>query len=519
MWAVFLQSALVQSHLAWFDFLFFGRLSLMTLAALLAIHGLFRSGTFLTPYFMLCMAFQSVCSILEGPDRVDYYSYVPYFFLMLTLSFDRSGALWLKAYFAPVLILLFGPLAFKNADLYKSFGDFVNHFSSSVVMVFFSLIILRLNTSRYKTLVENLHLQTQIAEIERSKGQELTRMSEQVAHDIRSPLGALEMAFSSSGSNDRELNDIIRGAIARVRAIVSQLLEKNTGSSQIESVLVLDRLERLFQETKLQYRHRTDIDFDLEVDPHAVTTEIRIEGYQWDRALVNLLQNSVEAMHAGGRLLLELRRKSPSEIEIRIQDAGIGMDPSVLGQVFKRGFTHNKPGGSGLGLSFTEEVISKLGGKIEIVSHINIGTIVTLTMPCAEAGDWLAKPLMAKNVDQMIIIEDAASVRSSMQRLLDLRDDKFVEFDHPKKFELSCDEGQRCLDRVNQKRAHLLVDYDFNGERIGLEFISRLRLSKNGKKNTYLMTSRFFDPDLQRRSIEIGVHILPKSLVRHFFSI
>jgi signal transduction histidine kinase len=63
------------------------------------------------------------------------------------------------------------------------------------------------------------------------------------------------------------------------------------------------------------------------------------------------------------------------------QDSGCGISPDLQEHIFDR-FINNEGQGTGLGLSIVHELVSQMGGKINIKSEVGKGTIVWVTIPC-----------------------------------------------------------------------------------------------------------------------------------------
>lgn len=89
----------------------------------------------------------------------------------------------------------------------------------------------------------------------------------------------------------------------------------------------------------------------------------------------NGLRNAIEACAPGGGGLVEVVADLPPEPEGRVPvlrldilDTGAGIDPRVASDLFKPGVT-TKPGGSGIGLALAREVVTSLGGTIELANR------------------------------------------------------------------------------------------------------------------------------------------------------
>jgi signal transduction histidine kinase len=103
-------------------------------------------------------------------------------------------------------------------------------------------------------------------------------------------------------------------------------------------------------------------------------TPARADARQLRRALLNLLQNAIQATPAGGRVTL-----SASAARVAVADTGAGIEPDRLERIFDPFFT-TKEKGTGLGLAFVREIVADHGGKLEVDSAVGRGTRVTLTL-------------------------------------------------------------------------------------------------------------------------------------------
>jgi two-component system, sporulation sensor kinase E len=99
------------------------------------------------------------------------------------------------------------------------------------------------------------------------------------------------------------------------------------------------------------------------------------------RALLNLVQNALEAMPQGGTLTVGGQRTA-TQVHLQVQDTGSGMAAALLAQIFEPLYT-TKPGGTGLGLYIVQEIVRAHGGQITVESVEGQGTTFTLTLPVA----------------------------------------------------------------------------------------------------------------------------------------
>jgi signal transduction histidine kinase len=111
------------------------------------------------------------------------------------------------------------------------------------------------------------------------------------------------------------------------------------------------------------------------------------DGVSLQRALINLLDNAVDACKGEGRLEIStLARSTPgngvSGITIEIADNGAGIPPEVLPKIFDLFVTTKPPGkGTGFGLVICQEIIKAHSGTINVLSQIGRGTSVQIFLP------------------------------------------------------------------------------------------------------------------------------------------
>jgi len=100
------------------------------------------------------------------------------------------------------------------------------------------------------------------------------------------------------------------------------------------------------------------------------------------QALLNLLNNAMDAVHGTGTITLDAEKARGNGVIIRITDSGIGIPKDNLDRVFEPFFTTKEPGqGSGLGLSICHGIIQKLGGDITAESTPGKGSTFTIQLP------------------------------------------------------------------------------------------------------------------------------------------
>ena len=238
----------------------------------------------------------------------------------------------------------------------------------------------------------------QLRDLERLKGDLLDR----VAHELNTPVTAIqtaarilakyeevpaEKAAKFVGIIEREATRLAELIASALQAVVLGLAE---GRPVAAPVVVADLLKRVLAPLKGEINERKLV---LQVRVAAGLDSVEGDGEQLESALRAVVRNAVEFSREGGAVTLTVRpvrRDAGSWVEVRVQDAGVGIAPEDLPhvtEVFWQGgnMLTGKPRGMGLGLAVARRVAENHGGELEIVSAPDAGTTVTLLLPRGQA--------------------------------------------------------------------------------------------------------------------------------------
>jgi signal transduction histidine kinase len=116
-----------------------------------------------------------------------------------------------------------------------------------------------------------------------------------------------------------------------------------------------------------------------------------------EQVLINLLNNSVDAVESRGEITISLKKIDDSsfsdedqkkeKVLISIKDNGIGIPQEHLAKIFNPFFsTKSKLKGTGLGLAISKAIIARHKGKIEVMSEQGEGTIFNIILPLNNKG-------------------------------------------------------------------------------------------------------------------------------------
>lgn len=142
-------------------------------------------------------------------------------------------------------------------------------------------------------------------------------------------------------------------------------------------------------------------------------------------ALLNLVQNAVDAMPDGGRIVVATGRASAAdgpEAWVEVRDTGMGMSEDVRDRAFEPFFTTKGAAGSGLGLAEVYGIMKRHRGRAEIHSAPGAGTTVRLVFPFARQGEALPAPVPVAAARpphrRVLVVEDNPEGREFLRALL-----------------------------------------------------------------------------------------------------
>lgn len=237
-----------------------------------------------------------------------------------------------------------------------------------------------------------------------------------IAHEIRTPLGAVSSMQSTMAQALQKLGDYLQAShpealgdakVARLMKVLTDAARVvGEGSSRVTDIVQRLRKFSCAEEAKLCSVDVNAIAEDtLALVHHELKHHVAIEkcygegvtltGYpgRLNQVLVNLLVNAAHAVRARGRGKIKLETRATGEhIEIRVSDDGVGIPPENLQRIFHCGFsTKGAQGGSGLGLAIAKEIVDAHNGSLEVSSTVGSGTTFTVRLP-RNLSEWRREP-------------------------------------------------------------------------------------------------------------------------------
>ncbi len=213
-----------------------------------------------------------------------------------------------------------------------------------------------------------------------------------VAHEINNPLGGI-LAFAQLMKRDAgrtpadlEALDLIEESALRCKRIVESLL-KFSRRPKLEDRRAFS-LKKCVEDAvvlfKAQMKRYPVAKLSLELTE---VPEIYGDSQQLGQVVLNLLQNSLQALPNGEGLITVTIGSEPGSVSVTVKDTGGGISPEHLSRVFEPHFTTKPPGeGTGLGLAIAYRIVEDHGGHFVVDSKLNHGSSFTVRIPTLPRG-------------------------------------------------------------------------------------------------------------------------------------
>jgi signal transduction histidine kinase len=211
----------------------------------------------------------------------------------------------------------------------------------------------------------------------------LGQLAATVSHEIRNPLQSLTLQLQVLEEDLHPSGEIaasfaaIKVELARMHSVVADYLSlARVPSVRREPIDMGAMVEAIAREQHDQAaaRHVT-----LHLEGTQTLGQLPLHLFTFRRAVLNLVENALEAMPNGGQLTLSGQRTA-SELVLTVQDTGVGMAATELPRLFTPLYT-TKPEGTGLGLYVVQEIVKAHGGMVDATSLPEGGTTFTIRLP------------------------------------------------------------------------------------------------------------------------------------------
>jgi len=203
--------------------------------------------------------------------------------------------------------------------------------------------------------------------------QALAEMSATLAHEIRNPLGSLELfagllAGLELGEQEQGWVRQLQAGLRTLAATVNNVLHFYSQPRPELSLLDLGELLGGLAQFLQPQAEATKVKIELKHSLHQVF--VAADRHRVEQVILNLAQNAFRFMPQGGVLAIRGRsclRNGRWSALVEMADSGPGIAPENVARLFEPGFT-TRPGSPGLGLAVSKTIMEQHGGNIRVLN-------------------------------------------------------------------------------------------------------------------------------------------------------
>ena len=293
--------------------------------------------------------------------------------------------------------VLFGDLkdldrnAFSYADHFTDAGKKVN-MKDRIVEIFASPM-----RAEHGEIVGEVFILRDITRVEKleemaKRTEKLIAMGEMaanIAHEMRNPLGSIELFASLliKDMKDKRHEGRLSQIVTSVKNMDNKISNLLLFTTQKHPMIRKVNLHRIVKEV-LQFSDPIikQEDISLSVKYSGIEPYVSGDAEMLKQVFLNILLNAIQAMTDGGRLGIETvvsplcLEDGVRSVEVRISDTGVGITRDNLKKIFDPFFS-TKERGSGLGLAIVHNIVHAHNGSIDVESREREGTVFSITLP------------------------------------------------------------------------------------------------------------------------------------------
>jgi nitrogen fixation/metabolism regulation signal transduction histidine kinase len=262
------------------------------------------------------------------------------------------------------------PLAEPLREALSTFGDSIFHHQEETFHL--SQRIFHLDTQQHRLLM----IERLTAELRRQEVGIWKNAIRVINHEINNTVAPISSLFHSARRahavpEHRHRLDEIYGLIEERLASLRDFLDAYAEFARLPE----PRKERVMWSEVLDAAHAL-YDFQIEGTPEL---QWNFDRGQMQQVVINLVKNAREAGGDPADVTVSVQRAG-DDCVLRVLDRGRGMSDEVMRQALVP-FYSTKPGGSGVGLALSNEIVEAHGGRMRLQSRDGGGTVVTCWLP------------------------------------------------------------------------------------------------------------------------------------------
>lgn len=220
----------------------------------------------------------------------------------------------------------------------------------------------------------------------------LGRLAASVAHEVRNPLGAVDIQLQLLEDDLRAVDEGMRSRVYRRLKIAQMEMKRldrivhnflrfsRTPRLDLRRICLNDVVQHVFDLVTPEARERG---IRLHLDPGEGLPAVSGDESQLGQAVLNITVNAFQAMETDGQLRARTWIDSAANrVCLSISDTGCGIPDEEIDRVFEYYYT-TRDEGTGLGLSIAQQIVYQHRGHIEVESETGKGTVFRIHMPIA----------------------------------------------------------------------------------------------------------------------------------------
>ena len=239
-------------------------------------------------------------------------------------------------------------------------------------------------------------------ELERSRRlAELGEMAAGVAHEVRNPLGAIQLynnLLRRTCGGESAAHDLIEKIDAGIRAIDGVVQDTLALAPRSGRITILELNNLIQNAADLSSKRLAERQVRLLTG--SVDSSLAVEGEvgALSRVLLNLIVNAAEASEPQATITVEAQARG-DEVAILVCDNGCGISEDILQRVFDPFFTTKKQG-TGLGLAIAYRIVNAHGGRLTARNRAQGGCEFSMILPLFKSKSGIRTDAAARqNVD------------------------------------------------------------------------------------------------------------------------
>ena len=295
--------------------------------------------------------------------------------IKLILNKDRVALYYLTAFSFLMIFVVINVLAIFGLISYTEFL-----LRSPQIGFLIEGVLLSLGLAYRINLLETAKTKAEKEAIDNRIYKDLSKLSNQVSHDLQSPLAALHI-LGKDQNLSLDFKSMLQSTIDRITSIVSDLKIKSPDISiEIFEQTNLNKVvDEIIHEKSLEYSNRPDVKIKVSLPFFTLTHSINRSTFH--RILSNMINNAIEAKSpTRGMIEVSIQlQKSEDTFRLLITDNGIGIRPELREEIFREGSSFGKEDGHGLGLYHAHKGLSKMSLNLRIVESNESGTVFEIT--------------------------------------------------------------------------------------------------------------------------------------------